>query len=351
LISAFPFTFTASLGETSDTRFEIVFLTCSQPVVFSQLSNTSVNSVGTGSHNWIVTNQTTGQIANFTTTGSLAYSFQLLQVPSSSITNLTYSNPSTPPPGKFFTFGASYLVQSYIGANLVSQCQYTIPTLIPQMSNCASGILLTTKNQDYILNIGAGNQYFSSFTGTYLGISSAGTTLLGIRYQIATDCNFSSSSIKGSLTKLYGPLVNMHVFNIQELLNAGIPLTAGTSYYVRVQAMNGHLDWMPYGNCCPFTISPSLVLRQSNLSLNSNNSLIKTYPNPFKTSFTLDLLETNQEKVTVKVYDMIGKLVEEKAIDTTVEKSVLLGDNYKTGIYNIVIQDGEEVKTQRVIKE
>jgi hypothetical protein len=93
-----------------------------------------------------------------------------------------------------------------------------------------------------------------------------------------------------------------------------------------------------------------------NPCLSVGNDFIKsfdvtTYPNPFKNSFAIDVSGLTQENVQVKVYDMLGRMVEQREGSGMLISSQRMGQNYSTGIYNIFITQGDEVKTLRVIKE
>jgi hypothetical protein len=48
---------------------------------------------------------------------------------------------------------------------------------------------------------------------------------------------------------------------------------------------------------------------------------------------------------------MLGKTIESRSINVSDSESFNIGDNYPAGIYNVIITQGTEVKTPRVIKE
>jgi hypothetical protein len=75
------------------------------------------------------------------------------------------------------------------------------------------------------------------------------------------------------------------------------------------------------------------------------------YPNPFDSAFKLNFTTISTDKVEMKVYDMIGKLVEISKFDATEMINQNTGSNYSSGIYNIILNQGENVKTLRVIKK
>ena len=52
----------------------------------------------------------------------------------------------------------------------------------------------------------------------------------------------------------------------------------------------------------------------------------------------------------VKVYDMLGKLIEAKELSLSDIETLEVGNNYPSGVYNVVVSQGENVQSLRVIK-
>jgi hypothetical protein len=77
---------------------------------------------------------------------------------------------------------------------------------------------------------------------------------------------------------------------------------------------------------------------------------VKAYPNPYASAFQLDFTTSSESQVEMRVYDMIGKLVEVRQFSTTEMNNQEVGNNYPSGIYNVIVAQGENVKTLRVIK-
>ena len=77
---------------------------------------------------------------------------------------------------------------------------------------------------------------------------------------------------------------------------------------------------------------------------------VKAYPNPYTETFNLSLTTSSEEKVSVVVYDMTGRLIERRDVRPSDMVEQQIGDRYPSGVYNVVITQGEEVKTVRVIK-
>ena len=77
---------------------------------------------------------------------------------------------------------------------------------------------------------------------------------------------------------------------------------------------------------------------------------IIAYPNPFNDSFSLRLTGSMQESLDVGVYDMVGKLLETRSVNSSDLSSMQLGTNLPTGIYNVIVTSGDSIKSLRIIK-
>ncbi|RYF67605.1 MAG: T9SS type A sorting domain-containing protein, partial [Cytophagaceae bacterium] len=74
------------------------------------------------------------------------------------------------------------------------------------------------------------------------------------------------------------------------------------------------------------------------------------YPNPYVESFYIDMDTQNEAKVNVRVYDMTGKLLDDREFNPETIESQNLGERYPSGVYNVIVTQGENVKTLRMIK-
>ncbi|UPQ80769.1 GEVED domain-containing protein [Flavobacterium azooxidireducens] len=75
------------------------------------------------------------------------------------------------------------------------------------------------------------------------------------------------------------------------------------------------------------------------------------YPNPFANSFAVDVRTSNTEKVSLTVYDMAGRLLEVKEVNASEVANYQFGDRYPSGVYNMIVTQGEETRTVRVVKQ
>ena len=78
--------------------------------------------------------------------------------------------------------------------------------------------------------------------------------------------------------------------------------------------------------------------------------VIKVYPNPTADNFKLNVVSVSEEDIQIKVFDMLGKTIDSRSVKMSEIDNFELGDNYPSGIYNVSVSQGTEVKTQRVIK-
>ncbi len=74
------------------------------------------------------------------------------------------------------------------------------------------------------------------------------------------------------------------------------------------------------------------------------------YPNPYSENFNLSLTTSSEETVGVSIYDMTGKLIDQRQVRPTDVADLQVGDRYPSGVYNVVVTQGSDVKTLRVIK-
>jgi hypothetical protein len=77
---------------------------------------------------------------------------------------------------------------------------------------------------------------------------------------------------------------------------------------------------------------------------------ISAYPNPSNTAFKIQVDEANNETISLLVFDMMGRQIENKVVEASDIENLTLGQNYATGIYNVMVTQGANNKTLRLIK-
>lgn len=120
----------------------------------------------------------------------------------------------------------------------------------------------------------------------------------------------------------------------------------GTTYTIRVDILYNN-SYVPGRETCTLIVLPTAT-RLTNKVLSVFE--VKSSPNPFSNNFILDINTTSEELVDIKSYDMFGRTIETRQVNVKDIVNLELGQNYTSGVYNIVISQGESTKTLRVIK-
>ena len=131
-------------------------------------------------------------------------------------------------------------------------------------------------------------------------------------------------------------------------LNTVPSLLPGTTYSVKVMVKIGGV-WGAYGKICTLTTSGEHEEVHTFAKMLTMFDAT-AYPNPFASNFKLDIKTSNEATIQVKVYDLLGKLIENQILEPTQVEGLEVGANYPSGVYNVIVSQGEDVKTLRVIK-
>jgi len=191
---------------------------------------------------------------------------------------------------------------------------------------------------------------------SYLTSSSCNTTISGywntiFAQQISavgiTATQYRFNVTVGSTTYTYTAPVANPVNSRCNLYNfSGMPLTPNTVYSFTVDVLwNG--VWQNGTTVCTIT-SPNVLPRFSDATISIFEA--KAYPNPFANNFKIELNTSSEENISLKAYDMLGRIVEARETSITDFDSQEIGSTFTSGVYNIIITQGENVKSMRVVK-
>ena len=182
-----------------------------------------------------------------------------------------------------------------------------------------------------------------SFPTTQLQLSQCDVTISNMNTVMYADAYVGATTyrfrfISGSFNYTFDQLTRSFVLS-------SVPgLVAGTTYSVQVSIeINGVFG--PYGKICTLTL-PSV----GKADANAVAFQAIAYPNPFAENFMLDVKTSSEEYIQVRVYDMLGKLIEDKKVDVASITNLEVGTRYPSGVYNVIVSQGDVVKTLRVIK-
>jgi hypothetical protein len=170
----------------------------------------------------------------------------------------------------------------------------------------------------------------------------AATSLTGVsqyRFQVTRQSDNASATIDRS--------VNWFNFNMVPAAS----YTAGAMYTVRVAVMSAG-TWSPFGDACEIQAPTGTGKGIATATTATASAEFKAmaYPNPFTADFQLDVTSSSQENVQLKVYDMLGKLVESREVKVSDLNMEKVGAQYPSGVYNVIVSQNGIVKTLRVIK-
>lgn len=123
-------------------------------------------------------------------------------------------------------------------------------------------------------------------------------------------------------------------------------LVPGATYDVKVRLVFNLADPAgPYGKTCTI-VTPGL---SRTVPVKSAFD-VTAYPNPFADNFSIGIVGASAETVGVKVYDMTGRMLDNVTVKVAELDNFGLGNAYPSGVYNVVVTQGENSKTVRLIK-
>ena len=213
--------------------------------------------------------------------------------------------------------------------------------------NTTYSIEVAVRNTDgtYMAFGNACNVTTPSFPTTQLQTSQCDVTISNLSTTIFADAFSGASTYRFRVTS--GAFVYTFDRPTRSFVLNTIPgLAPGNVYSIQVALeINGVFG--PYGKVCTITIPGP-----SNSRVDSTKVEFQAiaYPNPYAESFMLDVKTATEEVIEVRVYDMLGKLVEDRKVDVNSIASLEIGSRYPSGVYNVIVSQGESIKTLRVIK-
>ena len=98
--------------------------------------------------------------------------------------------------------------------------------------------------------------------------------------------------------------------------------------------------------------TPPSSIAFSTIKGGQNNDLtsIKLYPNPIIDRLNVKLENPIQQDGVIRVYDIWGKLLQDRRIISGTSQVNLNLDNLTSGVYFIEVQEGEKAVRKRVVK-
>ncbi|MEW5676787.1 T9SS type A sorting domain-containing protein [Flavobacterium enshiense] len=136
-------------------------------------------------------------------------------------------------------------------------------------------------------------------------------------------------------------------FKLTELQT--LTVDPGVSYSVSIQYQKnyfGNLFWSGYGTVCTVTTPGTARFTDGDLEVRMENTdEVKAYPNPFVSEFQLTLGANSPAKVTV--FDQSGRQIE---VLNSMGNTLKIGSAYQSGIYLVVVHQGDTTHQVKMIK-
>lgn len=185
----------------------------------------------------------------------------------------------------------------------------------------------------------------SSQCGTI--INSLNTTLYALRLDGAEAYRFKVTDVTG-LVQIIDR--NNHAFALSLLPTSQYNM----DYTIEIAVLRG-TEWGAYGPAC------SIVAYQGDMNRIAADSedaapvmkaiTLTAYPNPYTDVFTIEMDTQSEESVTIRAFDMTGKLVEDITVSPSELTSQKLGSRYADGVYNIIVVQGSYQKSFKIVKK
>jgi hypothetical protein len=187
--------------------------------------------------------------------------------------------------------------------------------------------------------------------------SQCGQTLASLSTNIIANAvtgvtNYSFKVVQGGTTRTIEKVTP--AFSLKTLVGGALN---GTTYTISVATKYNGV-WGDYGQACEVTTPgaalPSVSRQAATATVQeivSEAVSVVAYPNPFDATFKLDFQSSSDANILVSVYDMNGRLLENKEVKSSEINNLELGNELPSGVYNAIITQGIEVKTIRVIKK
>ena len=64
----------------------------------------------------------------------------------------------------------------------------------------------------------------------------------------------------------------------------------------------------------------------------------------------LNVVTSSESTIQIRVYDMLGKQIDNRNVEVSDIENLQVGASYPSGVYNVIVTQGENTQTVRVVK-
>ena len=148
----------------------------------------------------------------------------------------------------------------------------------------------------------------------------------------------------GSSTLVNNPGYSIRMANSEEYLLDGVQMNSTIPFWNPVTGLNNLF----------FEFTIDKAGRYASANTPKHNALlfdVTAAPNPFGTSFRLNINTSTTETVTIEVFDLLGKMLENKVVAYNQLENLEVGQELAAGIYAVIVKQGNNQQSLRVIKK
>ncbi|UOK42249.1 MULTISPECIES: T9SS type A sorting domain-containing protein [Flavobacterium] len=212
-------------------------------------------------------------------------------------------------------------------------------------------IVNTTGNTCLAFPLIASSTPVSTIKGIELGSSCSVSAILmedAIMIATITDDNgcvvTTTKEVKGSDVRCFNKNSTREKVSICHKTGSG--KNPCVQICVDYDALEEHLAHGDYvGKCLPNCIDPAKPDDGENVALFN----VKAYPNPSNNQFTFEIESESSDDINISVLDISGRLIKE--MTNVKESKVTFGESLPRGVYFAMVQQGNNQKTIRIVKE
>jgi hypothetical protein len=217
--------------------------------------------------------------------------------------------------------------------------------------NTTYSVRVAFMNVDGTWNYGPACTITTPFPTTQIQSSQCGFTALngtqliwatGVPSSVATPTHYRFRLSNASIT--YSATVDTTTKNFY--LNQFAGLLTNTSYNVEVSLEIGGA-YGPYGSLCTVT-TPAVFRVNPNVETIAFNAVV--YPNPTSDNFQIEVKTDDKSPIYIQIFDLLGRLVEDKHTNNEELQTIQLGASYPSGVYQVLVSQNENIKALKVVK-
>jgi hypothetical protein len=127
-----------------------------------------------------------------------------------------------------------------------------------------------------------------------------------------------------------------------------------TTYVISGASVGANFFRAKFINSCGVEVfSPALTIYYKDCTPAAKTEApfgVVVYPNPSSDNFNLNLTTSSEEKVGILIYDVTGKQIDKQEVNPSEISELQIGREYPSGVYNMIVTQGENIKTMRIIK-